>query len=398
MTAILVYFNRYYNFTGGLDIIMIFINYLKKFNKKCYICPILKNINSLNITTQLHNIKFENLTQNNLIDFYNNKEVNGLCSDKSQINTIDPDLIVPIDILKNKNNIIIYFENVMGNPANQKHVVRWLLFFPLYKEILHYDFNNEFICFYSHYIFNLYSYICKFVNIPDILTPNINKPNYLKIIKFERHLFENISNNFNKTDNKWCYMIRKSFPPTSFKNCNKLNNCSVNEIKSNIINKIRLIKKNNHPILKYNYSILKKINNNNLTKQECIELIKQQNNEFGFTEITNVDSTQKYIDIFKNKTYFISYDPFSFTQIIAALCGCISIVKPIDGIDFSTFINSEPLVKYGIAYGRDTIKHAKDTRHLLIDHISNLYNENETYVINFIRNIENYFNVKIDSI
>ena len=76
----------------------------------------------------------------------------------------------------------------------------------------------------------------------------------------------------------------------------------------------------------------------------------------------------------------------------------VYVVKPIDGINFDTYINSDPLLKYGIAYGKDTIDHANQTKHLLLEHITSIYNENETNVVNFILDIEKYFNVKIDNI
>ena len=398
MTAILLYCNRLYNFTGGIDIIMLFMNYLKKYNKKCYLCPILKNVPSVDIITQLHNIKFDSLNQEDLNNFFNDTNVSGLCSDASQINKVDTSLIVPVNILKQKNNVIIYFENVMGNPTMQKYVVRWLFFFPLPKEIKLYNFNDEYICFFSHYIFNLYKHICKVLGIPDLLTHQIKEAKFLKIIKFDKKLFENISTTNN---NNSCYMIRKFFPPNSFKEISSfhVNKKYIYEIKKKIYNdQLRRIQFAKNKFIKNAEinNLYKKINKQ-INRNDCIEYVIYKCNRLGFSEIDNVDSVQKYINIFKDNKYFISFDAFSFTSVIAALCGCVSVIKPIDGIDSETFINSDPLVKYGIAYGKETIQHALETRGMLLDNITNIYNENEQNVLNFILDIETFFNIKIDS-
>ena len=274
MPSILLYCNRYYNFTGGLEILMMLMDYLKKYNKKCYLCPILKNISSLDIITQLNDININNLTQSDLNGFFNNTNVPGLCSDSSKINKIDTSLIVPIDILKTKNNIIVYFENVIGNPTMQKYVVRHLYFFPIPQEIKTYDFNKEYICFFSHFIFNLYKHICRVLFIPDLLTTNIKEPKYLKIIKFDRHLFENIFNNNNiNNNNDSCFMIRKFFPPQSFRQVTSaINKKCIYEIKAKIYNNIK--KEFNKG--KINNKKINELYNNFIkqpTRSDCIEHI-----------------------------------------------------------------------------------------------------------------------------
>ena len=395
MPSILFYCNRFYNFTGGLDVIMLFLNYLKQNNKSVYLCPILKNIPSLHITTQLNDIPLDNLRQQDLNNFFNDLNVPGLCSDKTSINLIDTSLIVPINILKKKDNIIIYFENVIGNPSMQKYVVRWLLFFPLPHEIRYYNFNTEYICFFSDYIFNFYKHICMILNIPDLLTENINNPKILRILKFNKNLFNNIQKTPN---NNSSFTIRKFFPPVSFRNItNAINVKYIKEIKLNILNKIYFMKKQNTISYTNTKKLIKKYKSR-VTRDDVIVHVKNKYKNYGFDELLNIESTEKYIEYFKNKNYFISFDLFTFTSIIASLCGCISVVKPIDGIDFETWISLDPLNKYGVAYGNKTINHAINTRHLLLEHVNNTYMQNENNVINFIYDIESFFNIKIDNI
>jgi hypothetical protein len=100
------------------------------------------------------------------------------------------------------------------------------------------------------------------------------------------------------------------------------------------------------------------------------------------------------IELFNDKEFFISLDPFTFTSIIAALCGCNSIVVKIPNLSFEDWKNSDPFHKYGIAYGYENIKEAKKTRHLLEEHIYNMYLENETNIDNFILSITNFFKLE----
>jgi hypothetical protein len=82
-------------------------------------------------------------------------------------------------------------------------------------------------------------------------------------------------------------------------------------------------------------------------------------------------------------------------SIIASLCGCISVVKKISIISYEEWMKCDPFIKYGIAYGNEGIEHALNTQHLLLDHITNMYLENEGNIINSIKKIENYFNITI---
>ena len=102
-----------------------------------------------------------------------------------------------------------------------------------------------------------------------------------------------------------------------------------------------------------------------------------------------------YINYFQKKDFFLSFDPFTFMSIIASLCGCISVVKKINGLNFNEWVNGDPFNKYGIAYGQEGIEHALNTQHLLLDHITNMYSQNQDNVLNLMDNFETHFNIKI---
>ncbi len=82
-------------------------------------------------------------------------------------------------------------------------------------------------------------------------------------------------------------------------------------------------------------------------------------------------SPEVLIHIFNTKKYLISYDPYSYVNNMAALCGCISIVAPLENIDreswFNSLSTSEILKVYGetelkgIAYGLAEIDRAANT-------------------------------------
>ena len=82
-------------------------------------------------------------------------------------------------------------------------------------------------------------------------------------------------------------------------------------------------------------------------------------------------------------------------SIIASLTGCISVIKRIQGLEFEEWLNGDPFNKYGIAYGNEGITHALETQHLLLPHITEMYNQNTNNIINFLNSIENKFDIKL---
>jgi len=92
-------------------------------------------------------------------------------------------------------------------------------------------------------------------------------------------------------------------------------------------------------------------------------------------EVTWSHTQEDNIKIFNQYKYFISYDPLTFLSIIAALCGCISIVKNVDGLSKDAWLNKLPVSEYfkesgentlyGMAYGVDDLENAINTLHLV---------------------------------
>ena len=101
-------------------------------------------------------------------------------------------------------------------------------------------------------------------------------------------------------------------------------------------------------------------------------------------------------EMFNNYETFICYDDRTFIPVQAALCGCNSIVVPIEGgrtiEQWREFINVGHA--YGIAYGFDQVDWAKETRHLLRDELIKLGNSNIEDIRKMIKDCYNWFNIE----
>jgi hypothetical protein len=77
------------------------------------------------------------------------------------------------------------------------------------------------------------------------------------------------------------------------------------------------------------------------------------------------------VDIFNRCEYFYCYDPYTYLAFMAAACGCIPIVLPLEGMDKQTWLKTLFCGIYmsekgltdmdGIAYGTEDIGFAKET-------------------------------------
>ena len=119
-------------------------------------------------------------------------------------------------------------------------------------------------------------------------------------------------------------------------------------------------------------------------------------------EINFKHSQLECIKIFNNHKFFISYDSITFLSALAALCGCVSIVKKVDGLNKQEWLNTwgatlteylkstgEPL--YGWAYGAEEVEFALNTLHLVKDQWVKIVKfSKEKYITPFINDINNW--------
>jgi len=117
-------------------------------------------------------------------------------------------------------------------------------------------------------------------------------------------------------------------------------------------------------------------------------------------EITYQHKMIECVNIFNKKYIFISYDPLTFLNIMAALCGCVSVVVKIDGMDEMDWLKTTaayPYLKsknlnklYGIAYGLSEIDWAKNTLHLVKQQWNDILKYlRETTILPFLNDIRN---------
>ena len=148
-------------------------------------------------------------------------------------------------------------------------------------------------------------------------------------------------------------------------------------------------------------------NKNSGFRQECCFTIRKK--QFH-KNIKNIHPTGSFellayhdqitcIDIFNNYKFFVCYDPMCFLIVIAAICGCIPIVYPIEGVSKKEWMNRLAVAEYckkkgvenlfGIAYGKEDVEWAKTTLHLVEEQWKDIIKFNiETNVVTFIEDLK----------
>jgi hypothetical protein len=122
-----------------------------------------------------------------------------------------------------------------------------------------------------------------------------------------------------------------------------------------------------------------------LRKKQFHKNIKQIHPDGSFELLARHDQIQ-CIDIFNNYKFFVCYDHLCFLIVISAICGCLPIVYPIDGVSKREWMNKLAVSDYckeknvdnlfGIAYGKDDVEWAKSTMHLVEDQWKDIINFN----------------------
>jgi hypothetical protein len=130
-------------------------------------------------------------------------------------------------------------------------------------------------------------------------------------------------------------------------------------------------------------------------KGDCL-LIKKGHYKEKPVDVESIDQFIKdspdlngdLLQLFNQYERFISMDHASYHSIQAALCGCIPIVIPDEGIAKEEWREKLPLLKYGVAYGMDDIEWAINTRELMIENLKIQDTLSNKSVLNFINILE----------
>lgn len=102
---------------------------------------------------------------------------------------------------------------------------------------------------------------------------------------------------------------------------------------------------------------------------------------------------QKVADIFNRTQYFISYDPYSMYSRFAAMCGCIPVIVPEEGVTKEAWRPNEA-DRHGIAYGYEDTEWAIRTRPLLLDQLDSIEKASQESVREFRKKAERFFSLK----
>jgi hypothetical protein len=96
--------------------------------------------------------------------------------------------------------------------------------------------------------------------------------------------------------------------------------------------------------------------------------------------------------VFNQMEYCISYDTYTMYNIYAAMCGCIPIIIPEEGVSKEQWQPVEE-GRYGMAYGFDDIEYAKQTRPLLLNYLKKQEYESDESVNRFVEKCKEYFQI-----
>lgn len=112
-----------------------------------------------------------------------------------------------------------------------------------------------------------------------------------------------------------------------------------------------------------------------------------------------------YISYYQRGRILYSYDPYTFHFIISALCGCVSVVRPIEGVSrdewakqlpsSNDFLPTENGSAFwpGIAYGIEDLDLAFDTIDLLPLVFQKTANASKNTVIEFLEKVHSHFKI-----
>ena len=128
----------------------------------------------------------------------------------------------------------------------------------------------------------------------------------------------------------------------------------------------------------------------------------------GSHQLTGYETQSQCIEIFNTYKYFYCYDSNTFLTFMAAMCGCISIVYPVEGLSKSEWVKTtaakdylnsvggdETETLYGVAYGLEEIPFAESTLHLAKKQWVEIVNfGKENTVVPFVRDINEFENMQ----
>lgn len=104
-------------------------------------------------------------------------------------------------------------------------------------------------------------------------------------------------------------------------------------------------------------------------------------------------SHRQMADVFNRCEFFFSYDLYTMYSVYACMCGCKSVVLPVEGMSMEDWhFSSES--RFGVAYGIDDVPRAVATRENLLQQIQLFEENNLSSVRFFLRRCREFFQKK----
>lgn len=104
-------------------------------------------------------------------------------------------------------------------------------------------------------------------------------------------------------------------------------------------------------------------------------------------------SHKEMAKVFNQVEFCISYDTYTMYNVYAAMCGCIPIIVPEEGVSIEEWSPIEEN-RYGIAYGFDGIEYAVQTHTLLLERLEKQELESNQSVDDFVEKCNAYWKDK----
>jgi len=140
-----------------------------------------------------------------------------------------------------------------------------------------------------------------------------------------------------------------------------------------------------------------KIINNEKRKGTCYLLRKGNKRPIvhNVTDSILIDgmSHEETAKVFNQTEFCISYDTYTMYTVYAAMCGCIPIIIPEEGVSKEEWQPTEEN-RYGMAYGFDDIDYATSTRELFLEKLERQEQESNQSVQHFVEKCNAYWKIK----
>lgn len=138
------------------------------------------------------------------------------------------------------------------------------------------------------------------------------------------------------------------------------------------------------------------INNTHERNGTCYLMRKGKNRPIihDLTESILLDgmSHEEMAQIFNQTVMCIIYDTYTMYSVYAAMCGCIPVIIPEEGVSIEEWQSVEEN-RYGMAYGFEGIEYALKTRNLLLQKLQRQEDESNKSVIHFVEKCKAYFDL-----